>query len=212
MQDEIGTKLADRMIGRYLAALTSASPTPGGGSAAGMAGAMGCALGSMVCNLTLARQFLESIADQQRIFLKLQQSMLALAEADERVFGAYRGAAALPRATEVEKRVRREAIEKTLVAAAEVPVELATLALEALSVLQMAAAEATPHAVGDLLTGGYLLQATVLGSVENIEANAELMKRAENREKFELAASSIQADLASAMTELESAVAARRLG
>jgi len=210
MHDEIGTKIADRMIGRYLAALAGGSPTPGGGSAAGMAGAMGCALGSMVCNLTLARKSLASIADQQRIFLDLQQSMMALAEADERVFGAYREAAALPRATEEEKRVRREAIEKTLVDAAEVPLELATQALEALSVLQMTAVEATPHAVGDLLTGGYLLQATVLGSVENIEANADLMKSPENRERFENAASSIHSDLVSAMTGLAAAVAARR--
>jgi len=171
---------------------------------------MGCALGLMVCNLTLARKSLASIADQQRIFLDLQQSMMALAEADERVFGAYREAAALPRATEEEKRVRREAIEKTLVDAAEVPLELATQALEALSVLQMTAVEATPHAVGDLLTGGYLLQATVLGSVENIEANADLMKSPENRERFENAASSIHSDLVSAMTGLAAAVAARR--
>jgi formiminotetrahydrofolate cyclodeaminase len=177
-----------------------------------MAGALGCALGSMVCNLTLARKPLDSIADQQRIFLDLQQAMIALAEADERVFGAYREAAALPRATDEEKRVRREAIEKTLVDAAEVPVDLATQALEALSLLQTTAIDATPHAVGDLLTGGYLLQATVLGSIENIEANAGLMKSPENRERFEMAASSIHADLASAMIELQTVVATRRKG
>ena len=212
MQDEIGTKLADRMVGHYLGALSGGSPTPGGGSAAGMAGALGCALGSMVCNLTLARKPLASIADQQRIFLDLQQAMMALAEADERVFGAYREAAALPRATDEEKRVRREAIEKTLVDAAEVPVDLATQALEALSLLQTTAIDSTPHAVGDLLTGGYLLQATVLGSIENIEANAGLMKIPENRERFEMAASSINADLASAMIELQTVVATRRKG
>ncbi|HET9662180.1 MAG TPA: cyclodeaminase/cyclohydrolase family protein [Thermomicrobiales bacterium] len=212
MQDEIESGMTQRTIGRYLAALSNGSPTPGGGSAAGLAGALGCALGSMVCNLTLARESSDSVAEQQRTYLDLQRSMLAQAEADERVFGAYREAAAMPRKTDEEKRARREAIERTLVAAAEVPLELATLGLAALSVLRTTAGVGTSHAVGDLLTGGFLLQAMVRGSLENIEANAHLMKQPENKQRFEQAASSAQSDLEAAMVELDSAVAARRNG
>jgi formiminotetrahydrofolate cyclodeaminase len=212
MQDEIESNIADRMIGRYLEALSSGSPTPGGGSAAGLAGALGCALGSMVCNLTLAREPLEHVGDQQRVFAELLQTMLVLAEADERVFGAYREAAALPRGTDEEKRARRDRIEQTLVAAADTPLELATSSLEALSMLATTAGTATPHAVGDLLTGGYLLQATVLGSLENIEANAQLMKQPENKERFQHAAASIREDLSTAMAKLDGAVTQRREG
>jgi formiminotetrahydrofolate cyclodeaminase len=210
MQNEIEPNIAQRRIGRYLEALSSGSPTPGGGSAAGLAGALGCALGSMVCHLTLAREPLEHIAEQQRIFGELLHSMLALARADERVFGAYRDAAAMPRGTENEKRARRDEIEQTLVAAAETPLELATASLEAISMLATTANTATPHAVGDLLTGGYLLQATVQGSLENIEANAQLMKRPENKERFTRAAGSIREDLSSSMKKLEASVAQRR--
>lgn len=210
MQQEIEAAMPERAIGRYLHALSDGSPTPGGGSAAGLAGALGCALGSMVCNLTLIREQSEPIAEQQRTFIDLQQSMLTQAVADERVFGAYRTAAALPRSTSEEKQTRRDAIEQTLIAAAEVPLELVTLGLEALALMRSTAAVGTPHAVGDLLTGGYLLQAMVLGSIENIEANARLMKLPENRHRFEQSATSAQTDLEIAMAGLESAVKLRR--
>jgi formiminotetrahydrofolate cyclodeaminase len=163
----------------------------------------------MVCNLTLARESSDSVAVQQRTFLNLQRSMLNQAEADERVFGAYREAAALPPGSDDEKRHRREAIERTLVAAADVPLELATLGLEALSVLRSAAAVGTPHALGDLQTAGFLLQAMVLGSLENIEANAMLMKAPENAARFRQASESAREDLAAAMNALESSIAAR---
>jgi formiminotetrahydrofolate cyclodeaminase len=209
MEEKIAAAMTERTIGSYLEALSNGAPTPGGGSAAGLAGALGCALGSMVCNLTLARESSDSVAEQQRTFLNLQRSMLNQAEADERVFGAYREAAALPRGSDDEKRHRREAIERTLVAAADVPLELATLGLEALSVLRSAAAAGTPHALGDLQTAGFLLQAMVLGSLENIEANAMLMKAPENAARFRQASASAREDLATAMNALESSIAAR---
>lgn len=209
MHDATGSALTERTIGHYLEALSDGSPTPGGGSAAGMAGAMGCALGSMVCRLTLARDPIDTVAEQQQTLIALQESMLAAARADELVFGAYRAAAEMPRQTEIEKRERREAIERTLVAAAEVPVELVTLGLDALAVLCATAGVGTPHAIGDLLTGGYLLQAMVLGSLENIHANAHLMKQPENKARFEQAVISARADLDRAMAALNTAVAAR---
>jgi formiminotetrahydrofolate cyclodeaminase len=40
----------------FLQALASSSATPGGGSAAAIIGAMGAALVSMVCNLTIGKK------------------------------------------------------------------------------------------------------------------------------------------------------------
>jgi hypothetical protein len=50
----------------------------------------------------------------------------------------------------------------------------------------------------------------VLGALENIEANAELMKISENRERFERAAASARNDLSAELSVLHAAVANRR--
>jgi len=210
MSDVTAISFADRLVGNYLEALGSSAPAPGGGSAAGLAGTMGCALGEMVCNLTLARAHEETVDELRATLVGLRNSILAQAQADERAFGAYRAATALPRSTEVEKAARRQAIEEALVAAAEVPLAMVTLGLEAFAALRGAATVGTSHALGDLLTGGYLLQAMILGSLENIEANAFLMKIPENRERFEHAAHSARVDLEAALSGLQAAVAARR--
>lgn len=211
MSKQLAATIDDRTLGDYLAALSSGTPTPGGGSAAGAAGALGCALGSMVCNLTLARESNEQILELQQTLIELQRAMLRQSEADERVFSAFRAAVELPRTTVEEKAVRRAAMETALVEAAEVPEALVLLGLEALTTLKDAAADGSSHALGDLLTGGYLVQATILGSLVNIEANATLMKTSSNRQRFEQAAQSGRVDLTAAMLALEAAVAARFL-
>jgi formiminotetrahydrofolate cyclodeaminase len=210
MSEPIESSFPRRNIGSYLDALSSGTPAPGGGSAAGLTGAMGCALGSMVCNLSLRREHDASIDNLRRTFLALQSSLLEQATADERVFSAYRDATSLPRSTDQEKSERRAAIESALVKAAEVPEQMTVLGLEALTALQATAQSGSLHALGDLLTGGYLLQAMVLGALENIEANAALMKVGENRARFELAAASARIDLAAELSMLEAAVANRR--
>jgi len=210
MSDVTAISFADRLVGNYLEALGSSAPAPGGGSAAGLAGTMGCALGEMVCNLTLARAQDETVDELRATLVDLRESILAQAQADERAFGAYRAATALPRSTDAEKTARRQAIEEALIAAAEVPLAMVTLGLEAFAALRGAATVGTSHALGDLLTGGYLLQAMILGSLENIEANAFLMKIPENRERFEHAAHSARVDLEAALSGLQAAVAARR--
>jgi len=48
--------IAEQSLRRFLDELASSAPTPGGGSAAAVMGAMGAALVSMVCNLTIGKK------------------------------------------------------------------------------------------------------------------------------------------------------------
>lgn len=210
MTSPLSADFRSRTIGDYLAALSSGAPTPGGGSAVGLAGALGCALGAMVCNLTLAKQESEDLSKLVTRFAKLQDNLIALARHDEQVFGNYRAAVQLAKATDGEKAARREAIEQALVGAAETPLAAIESALEALDSLRKTAEVGTPHALGDLMTGGFLLRATVLGSLENLNANLAAMKKPENRERFETASRSATHKLASAFEALEKAIAARQ--
>ena len=52
------THLSTTSLGDYLDVLAAATPAPGGGSAAGVAGAMGAALVEMVAGLSLAKSII----------------------------------------------------------------------------------------------------------------------------------------------------------
>ncbi len=199
----------DRSIGEYLAALSSGAPTPGGGSAAGLAGALGCSLGEMVCRLSLAREANDELTDLAERFAASSGELIDLAERDERAFATYRAATALPRSTDDEKTARRTTIELALVDAADIPVEMIDMGIAVIDCLRQTAELGTPHALGDLATGGFLVQAMALGALENVEANASLMKLPENRERYEGAARAARHDLKANLAALRHAIANR---
>ncbi len=86
---------------------------------------------------------------------------------------------------------------------------MVVLGLSARVALREAAADGSSHALGDLLTGGYLVGAMIQGALENMTANASRMKTASNRERFEEAAQSGSSDFVAEMKALQAAVAAR---
>ena len=209
MVQHSNTDFHSRSIGDYIAALSSANPTPGGGSAAGLAGALGCALGEMVCNLTLLKVDSVQLAEIAGIFSKMADDLMSLGRRDELAFGAYRAAIALPRMTDDEKLVRRAAIEQSLVAAAEVPLAMIDVGFNAIDCLRTTAEIGTTHALGDLMTGSFLLQAMILGALENVTVNAASMKSAEHRERFQAAIQSVSMDVETHLEALQRAVAER---
>ncbi len=209
MTQNLPTDFRSRLIGDYVTALSSANPTPGGGSAAGLAGALGCALGEMVCNLTLTKVDNDQLTKLAGTFTTMANDLISLGRRDELAFGAYRAAIALPRGTDDEKLVRRAAIEQSLVTAAEVPLAMIEMGIAAIDCLRMTAEIGTPHALGDLVTGGFLLQAMTLGALENVTVNAASMKSPEHRERFENAVQSASTDVETHLGALQLAVAGR---
>jgi len=210
MNESHNTDFFRRSIEDYLSALSNGAPTPGGGSAAGLAGALGCSLGVMVCNLTLVRGEHLELTRLANHLAGLADDLINLAARDELAFGAYRTAVGLPRSNDEEKMARRTALEQALVGAAEVPLQMIEVAFTAIDCLRLTAELGTAHALGDLMTGGFLLQAMALGSLENVETNAGSMKSSENHARFMGAARDARQQLDIAMTALHQAVAVRR--
>jgi methenyltetrahydrofolate cyclohydrolase len=64
----------DISIELFLDDLASRKPTPGGGSAAAVMGAMGAALVSMVCNLTIGRTQYRDSRKNSNLFSQKQRS------------------------------------------------------------------------------------------------------------------------------------------
>ena len=109
----------EEKLHRYLDDLASAQPAPGGGSTAALSGAMGAALGSMVCRLTIGkdayagvqREIEELLKQTEHLRLRFQQLMQEDIEAYERLSACYK----LPRETSEERAARTAAIQKQLV-------------------------------------------------------------------------------------------------
>src|SRR5450756_2744936 len=101
----------------FLTELSSRNPTPGGGSAAGLAAAMGVALVEMVANVVGARD--ESEKSRLAPFVEgceaSRAEFVAMMDQDSAAFEGYMTAMKLPKTTDNEKLVRRVAMQLSLI-------------------------------------------------------------------------------------------------
>jgi formiminotetrahydrofolate cyclodeaminase len=111
----------------YTDALASGAPTPGGGSAAALVGALGAALNSMVANFTVGREKFAAVDAQVRELLaeseRLRADLERLTQADTEAYSRVSAVGKMPRDTEDQKAARQEAMQEALKAAAQVPME-----------------------------------------------------------------------------------------
>ena len=112
-------------IQTFLTELASAAPTPGGGGAAAISGAMGAALVSMVCNLTIGKKkYVEVEAELKDVLARsegLRAGLTGMIAQDVAAFDAVMGAYGLPKGTDEEKDARNTAIQAALKEACDVP-------------------------------------------------------------------------------------------
>ena len=160
----------------YLEVLASKAPTPGGGSAAAVYGAIGTALGEMVGNLTAGKKkFAIYEEDVQRILVRLGEArmdFIRLEKADEQAFRPLSEVYRMKAETEEEKRIKDERMEECLKAAAKVPVE----------VMEFLALHGSRLAVSDAGVGIQGIRAALLGAVMSVYINTKMMKDREYAE------------------------------
>src|SRR5687767_2586215 len=94
----------------YLDSLAAAVPAPGGGSATGLAGALGAALVCMVANYTVGRPKYAAVEEEVRAALEeadaLRVQLMELAEVDYKAYERVAAARRLPRSNEGERMLR----------------------------------------------------------------------------------------------------------
>jgi methenyltetrahydrofolate cyclohydrolase len=172
--------IRDQRIGEFLETLGSDSPTPGGGAAAGVAGASGAALIAMVANLTIDKQGYEQAWDRMREILPVvtagRDELLDLADRDAAAFDAVMAAFRMPKETDDEKAVRRDAIQLAFEGAAAVPLQVAERAAEMIDLGRAAVERGNDNAASDGLSAAYLLYAAVECAAANVLINAASLK------------------------------------
>jgi formiminotetrahydrofolate cyclodeaminase len=154
----------------------SPDPTPGGGSAAALAGATGGALVAMVCSMPKTRsgdpaersRLDKALEDVRLASRRLRQLVDRDAEAYNEVLAAYR----LPKASDEEKASRKAAIARAMEGATQVPLETAEECLRVMRAAEQAALHGNANASSDAKTGAALALAGLLGGVENVRINS----------------------------------------
>jgi len=167
--------LTDRTVTNLLEAFSEADPTPGGGSAAALAGATGAALLAMVAGMPKSRT--NAIAEREALdqaqgeLLSQRDTLTDLIDRDAAAYDLVIAAFRRPKATEEEKADRRAAIQDATRVATEVPVETIRACVAALRAGQAAATHGNPSAASDVKVGFRLLMAAAEGARDNVEIN-----------------------------------------
>ena len=167
--------MLDGRISDFLNELSSDSPTPGGGSVAGLCGAIGGALVSMVANLTLGREKYAAVQDRMADLVEKAQAMqrryLDLAERDMEAFRAYMKALKMPRTTDEERNARAASLAVAAGDATAVPLETVELS-EALMKLALEALEhGNKNAASDAVAAAQIANATAQIASCNVRIN-----------------------------------------
>ena len=165
----------EKTVRQFTEALSSKEPVPGGGGAAALAGALGNALGSMVANLTVGKEKYKDVEPEVKQILQktqeLQEKLLLLIDEDAKVFSSVAAAYKMPKNTEEEKEKKRQALEKALKEACQVPVKIMEYSLEALKLQRRLADIGNKLAISDAGVGALLLKAAVLSGKLNVVIN-----------------------------------------
>lgn len=173
-------KLTDLSSREFLTELASSAPVPGGGGVAALAGALAGALASMVANLTIGKEKFAAQEETVRALLSAAEEarvkLLELVESDAAVFAEFMNCYKLPKATDEEKATRAAAVRKAAKQAAEVPLEIARVAMEVLLIADKLVLCGNPGVITDAACSGLLARAALRCAEYNVRINLGLTK------------------------------------
>ncbi|MDE2133283.1 MAG: glutamate formimidoyltransferase [Alphaproteobacteria bacterium] len=167
--------LADMACRDFVDEVSRATPAPGGGSIAALAGSLGAALASMVANLTqgkaageAAEQELLAVAEKAQ---RIKDALLLAVDEDTSAFNAYMEARRLPAGSAEEKALRAAKMQEGLKLAIEVPLRTARLSYEAMEIAAAAMRHGNPNSITDAMVGFTIAFAGVRGGIWNVFIN-----------------------------------------
>jgi formiminotetrahydrofolate cyclodeaminase len=159
----------------FLDELASASPAPGGGSVAALAGALGAALTSMVCNLTIGKKKYAGVEQDMKKILgqaeNLRKQFTGLIDTDAAAFHKVIEAFGLPKDTEPQKALRAAAIREATREATLVPLQVMNHCIDALALARQVAESGNVNSVSDAGVAALMLSAGAESAALNVQIN-----------------------------------------
>ena len=190
-------KLVDLNVTAFLEKTASNEPVPGGGSISALNAAIAAALGTMVTNLTIGRKkYAEKDEEMKAAAEKLDKMRTRFvelidldSEAYDQVFAAFK----LPKESDEEKAHRAAVIEEATKHAAEIPMEVARTALEAMPTIIYIGENGNSNAITDSCVAIMCCRTAVRGALLNVRINLGGLKDEAFIERMKAEAEEIEA-------------------
>lgn len=167
--------LTKKTLENFLDELASSSPAPGGGSSAALTAAIGAALISMVCNLTIGKKKYQDVEAEIMKVLgsseRIRKQFTDLVNKDTEAFNKVMEAYSLPKENENQKSLRNAAIDSALREACLVPLEVMKHCLDALAISMIVAEKGNRNSVSDAGVSAILLAAAAESAYLNVKIN-----------------------------------------
>ncbi len=160
-------------IERFLSNLASDIPTPGGGSASALSGALSASLIAMVAGLSHNKSQAKSreMRKIKRKALTIQKKLYRAIEEDATSFDAVMAAFRLSRDEEKQRLYRSRMIQKAYQKATMTPHKVCELSLQLLEFSKFLLRKGNQNAFSDTGVAAYLAHAALRGGMLNIRIN-----------------------------------------
>jgi formiminotetrahydrofolate cyclodeaminase len=158
---------------RFLEKLSSDTPTPGGGSASALAGALSASLVAMVAGLSSRKNKarMKGMKGIRRNGLSIQKRLVRAIDEDSKSFEDVIKAFRLPRTSEKERLRRVREIQKAYRKATLTPQLVCGQSLRLLEYSWSLILKGNPNAISDAGVAAFLADAAFTGGLLNIQVN-----------------------------------------
>lgn len=167
--------LVQKTLTDFADTTASESPAPGGGSVSAYVGALGAALGTMVANLSAGKKgwekqigYFSDFADKGQA---IKDKLLYLVDEDTRAFNAIITAVRMPKATDEEKQLRKNAMHEATRYAIQIPLEVMKTAFDAFELVDAMVKKGNVNSISDAGVGGLCLKTAIYGAYLNVKIN-----------------------------------------
>lgn len=165
----------DMKIREFTDELRAKTPTPGGGGAAAITGALGAALVMMVTEFTIDNEKyadFEFTAKSVRAYMSpIYMNLLMMADQDKMAYEKVAAALKMPKETEEEKAARDEALSAAYYISAKVCLNIIDLCHGGLQEINKAAGKTNPNLASDLVVAYHHFVAGFRSAVHLIRQN-----------------------------------------
>lgn len=170
------SKLISMTLADFADETASESPAPGGGSISAYIGSLGVSLATMVANLSSHKtgwdERWETFSNWAEKGQQYKDELLKLVDADTHAFNQIMNAFGLPKSTEEEKAIRRQAIQDATKYAIEIPFKVMNAAYGSMEVIKAMADIGNPNSISDAGVGALCARSAVMGAFMNVRINA----------------------------------------
>jgi len=173
-------KLIDFKLNDFADETAGESMAPGGGSISAYVGALGVSLGTMVANLSAHKagwdERWEFFSDWAIKGQKYKEHLLFLVDEDTNAFNKIIDGFRMPKDTDLEKKIRLDAIENATKYATEIPFKVMETSFQSMEIMQAMLKDGLKNSLSDAGVGVLCARAAVIGAYFNVRINAKDIK------------------------------------